>query len=229
MSTATRIMIVDDHEVVREGVRGIFTRDPRYEVVGMAGDGAGAIAAVAAARPDVVLVDMRLPDMPGEDVCRAIRELQPSAHVIMLTTYVSEEAVRAALLAGASAYVTKAAGLHDLRRVIAEVTHTDAGATTPARQHQIRALLHDLIDERGARSSAAATAATPQQLRVLELLAQGLTNRLIAKQLFLSESTVRFHVQNLKQKIGARTRTELVLRAIEDGMIEPVRRSDPTR
>src|SRR5690348_14654179 len=113
MSTPTRILIVDDHEVVREGVRGVFTRDPRYEVVGMAADGADALAAITATCPDVVLLDMRLPDMPGEALCEAMRELRPEVHVIMLTTYLSEEAVRAALLAGASAYVTKAAGLRD--------------------------------------------------------------------------------------------------------------------
>ena len=227
MSAPTRILIVDDHEVVREGVRGIFTGDRRYEVVGMAADGGDTLAGLQMARPDVVLLDMRLPDLPGEAVCRAIRELQPSVHVIMLTTYVSEEAVRAALLAGASAYVTKAAGLHDIRRVIADVTQTDAAVSTPTSQRQIRQLLHDLIEERTQRASAAAAAVTPQQLRVLELLARGLTNRVIAEQLFLSESTVRFHVQNLKSKIGARTRTELVLKAIDDGLIEPARRSDP--
>jgi DNA-binding NarL/FixJ family response regulator len=218
-----RILIVDDHEVVREGLKASLAADPRLEVVGTAPTAAEALAIARRTLPDIVLVDLRLPDMTGEDLTRAIRERFPSASVIILTTYLSEETVRSCLQAGAAAYVTKAAGLPELRaaidRVMAGETAQDLNAGP-----QIVKQLHELVAGRMVDAMP-----TPQQERVLELAAQGFTNHEIGARLFISESTVRFHVQKLKAKFAARTKTELIAKAIRTGFIAPAGEAGITR
>jgi two-component system response regulator DevR len=212
-----RLLLVDDHEVVREGLRGLLDRDPRYEVVGAAGSGAEAVRAAAALRPDVVLLDLRLPDRRGEDVCRSIREASPRSAVLVLTTDPREEAIRASAESGAHAYVTKSAGLKELRRVLERVAVQQAHGSAAPANNQILALLRDAIAQN--RDGTEASGVTPQQQRVLELAAQGLTNKEIGGRLYITESTVRFHIQNLKARLGAQTKTELVVRALERGLI----------
>jgi DNA-binding NarL/FixJ family response regulator len=211
-----RLLLVDDHEVVREGLRRVFEREGEYEVVGAAASGKEAVRAAAALRPDVVLLDLRLPDTRGEDICRSLREASPRSAIVVLTTDPREEAVRASLEAGAHAYVTKSAGLKELREVLDTIAAVpgDPGA---AANDQIVDHLRALIVQ-NARGLEAGNL-TRRQQRVLELAAQGLTNREIGERLYLSESTVRFHVQNLKSRLGARTKTELVVRALELGLI----------
>ncbi|MCW2985371.1 MAG: response regulator transcription factor [Conexibacter sp.] len=210
-----RILIVDDHEVVREGLKASLSADPRLEVVGTSATAADALALARRTLPDIAVVDLRLPDMTGEDLTRALRERFPSTAVIILTTYLSEETVRSCLQAGAAAYVTKAAGLPELRaaidRVMAGTVQQDANAGP-----QIVKQLHELVAGRMLEAMP-----TPQQERVLELAAQGLTNHEIGARLFISESTVRFHVQKLKAKFAARTKTELIAKAIRTGFIAP--------
>lgn len=210
-----RIMIVDDHDIVREGVRAALSSDPRLEVVAEAASGAEALRAVRRTLPDLALVDLRLPDMRGEDLTRELARDFPSTAVIILTTYLSEETVRGALEAGAVAYVTKAAGLPELLAAIERVRDGDR-APGASEGLQIVRQLHQVV------SSRMTTAApTPQQERVLELAAQGFTNQEIGERLFISESTVRFHVQKLKSKFEARTKTELIAKAIRTGFIAP--------
>ena len=210
-----RIMIVDDHEIVREGVRVSLSRDPRMEIVGEADSGKEALRRVRQVLPDIALVDLRLPDMRGEDLCRQLTRDFPSTSVIILSTYLSEETVRGALEAGAAAYVTKAAGLGELVAAIERVM--DGGsAHDAAAGPQIVKQLHALVSDR-----MAGVVPTPQQERVLELAAQGFTNHEIGARLFISESTVRFHVQKLKAKFAARTKTELIAKAIRTGFIAP--------
>jgi DNA-binding NarL/FixJ family response regulator len=210
-----RIMIVDDHEIVREGVRATLTADPRIDVVATAASGRDALRCARQTLPDIALVDLRLPDMRGEDLTRDLTRDFPSTAVIILSTYLSEETVRGALEAGASAYVTKAAGLPELRAAIERVARGDRaeGATSGP---QIVKQLHSLVTDRMAGATP-----TPQQERVLELAAQGFTNQEIGSRLFISESTVRFHVQKLKAKFAARTKTELIAKAIRTGFIAP--------
>jgi DNA-binding NarL/FixJ family response regulator len=210
-----RIMIVDDHDIVREGVRAALSSDPRIEVVAEAASGKEALRAVRQSLPDVALVDLRLPDMRGEDLTRELVRDFPSTAVIILTTYLSEETVRGALEAGAVAYVTKAAGLPEL---IAALERVMAGEAIPdaAEGLQIVRQLHAVVTSR-----MTGVTPTPQQERVLELAAQGFTNQEIGSRLFISESTVRFHVQKLKSKFEARTKTELIAKAIRTGFIAP--------
>jgi DNA-binding NarL/FixJ family response regulator len=210
-----RIMIVDDHELVREGVRSALSRVAGIEVVGEASTGREALRRVRQTLPDIALVDLRLPDMRGEDLTRELHKGFPGTAVIILSTYLSEETVRGALQAGAAAYVTKAAGLPELLAAIERVRQ-GRRVVGAASGPQIVKQLHQLVNER-----MSGTTPTPQQERVLELAAEGFTNQEIGKRLFISESTVRFHVQKLKAKFEARTKTELIAKAIRTGFIAP--------
>jgi DNA-binding NarL/FixJ family response regulator len=205
------VLIVDDHEVVRAGLAGALSQDPRYRVVAMAGSGQEALELARQERPDVAVVDLRLPDLPGTELCRQLRSAVPDIPVILLSSYLSEETVRDAVAAGATGYVTKSAGLHELRRALDEVT---GPAEQPRSVSQIVRRLDELSEAR-----ADTEAPTPQQARVLELVAQGLTYADVAQRLVISESTVRFHVQRLKIKLGTNSRTELVVRAVRAGFI----------
>lgn len=210
-----RIMIVDDHEVVREGVRASLAREPGIDVVAEAATGKEALRLVRRTLPDIALVDLRLPDMRGEDLTAELARDFPGTAVIILSTYLSEETVRTALQAGAAGYVTKSAGLPELLAAIERV-RAGADATATSSGPQIVKQLHALVTERMSGATP-----TPQQERVLELAAQGFTNHEIGERLFISESTVRFHVQKLKAKFEARTKTELIAKAIRTGFIAP--------
>jgi DNA-binding NarL/FixJ family response regulator len=208
-----RILIVDDHEVVREGLVAALSSDPGREVVAVASSAEEGIRRAKQTLPDVALVDLRLPDMTGIDLCRHMREHFPSMALVMLTSYLSEDTVRDAIQAGATGYVTKSAGLTELRRVLAQI---ETGEVAADGASQIVEQLHRI-----AQANAGGDGPTPQQQRVLELAAQGLTNEQIGARLFISESTVRFHLQKLKAKLGARSKTDLIARAIRKGMIAP--------
>lgn len=208
-----RILIVDDHDLVRHGMRAVLSGDPRIEVVGEASTGDAAIRAARALAPSLVLMDLRLPDMRGDDATREIRVQCPGTDVVIVSSYLSEDTVRSALEAGAIAYVTKSAGLAELRTVIDRVLRGEHYA--PGGQRIVEHL-HALAPVGGDR-----VAITPQQERVLELAAQGCTYREVGARLFIAESTVRFHIQKLKAKFGARTKTELIATAIRTGALAP--------
>jgi DNA-binding NarL/FixJ family response regulator len=219
--TRLRILVVDDHEIVREGVNTVLEAEPRYEIVGAASTGREALEQARRTLPDVVLLDLRLPDIRGEELCRKLRKGFPSTAVIVLTTYLSEGTVRGALDAGATAYVTKSAGLSELRSAL-DSLRPGKETPQPASGSQIVERLHELVSQRIAESLP-----TPRQERVLELAAQGLTNKEIGERLYISESTVRFHIQRLKERLGARTKTELIAKAIRAGVIAPASEAPP--
>ena len=209
-----RVLIVDDHEVVRTGLKTALASDSRFRVVGEAASGRNALQAARRTVPDVVVLDLRLPDVSGEEVCGLLRGLLPSAAILVLTSYLSEDTVRRSVQAGASAYVTKAAGLSALRVAFDDVWTDRQQSLGISKVPQIVRYLEGFVSER-----ADDRAPTPQQARVLELAADGLTYREIAERLMISESTVRFHIQRLKVKFGARSKTELIVHAIRTGMI----------
>ena len=174
----TRVMLCDDHEVVREGLRGLIGRQTSMTVVGEAGTVADAIAAAARAKPDVVIMDVRLPDGSGVEACRAIREARPETKVIMLTSYADDEALFASIIAGASGYLLKQTRG---QAVVDAITTVASG----------RSLLDP--DVTG---------------KVLEGLAEGHTNREIGEKLFLSEKTVKNYVSRILDKLGLSRRAE---------------------
>jgi DNA-binding NarL/FixJ family response regulator len=205
----TRVLIVDDHEVVREGLSAVLPSDGRFEVVGTAATASAALREVRRSRPDAALVDLRLPDMSGVELCEELRSCHPSIAIVMLSSYISEDTVRDAMQAGVFAYVTKRAGLVEVRSAL-------LAAVGVGESVQIEAQLHDLVSRRNEGNHL-----TPQQERVLQLCAEGFTYGEIGARLFISESTVRFHMQKLKDKLGARTKTELIMRAIRAGVMGP--------
>lgn len=208
-----RLLIVDDHEVVREGLHVALERDQRLAVVGAASSAEEALQLARRTLPDVAILDMHLPEVPGDELCRELRRLLPSISVVILSSYLTEEAVRRASDAGAAAYVTKAAGLPELRAVLDRLWSSGA-AGEPQSAGLIVEYLRSLVHERVGDG-----APTPQQRRVLELAAEGLTYREIADRLVISESTVRFHIQKLKVKFHTTSKTELIVEAIRRGLI----------
>jgi DNA-binding NarL/FixJ family response regulator len=210
----TTVLIVDDHEVAREGLRAALGNDPRYEIVGAEPNGRRALEFARRTPPDVAIVDLCLPDIPGDELCRELLSVRPACAVVMLSSYLTEETVRRALAAGASAYVTKAAGLPELRAALERIR--GEGPRTPdlASVSHIVKSLDDIVTARSGPGTL-----TPHQSRVLELVADGLTYKEIADRLYISTSTVRFHIQNLKVKFGARTRTELVALTIRASLV----------
>ena len=212
-----KVCIVDDHEIVREGLRRVLTDDRALDidVVGEASSGDSALEMLTRVTPDVVLVDYRLPDTTGDVLCAQILKAAPDCAVIVLTTYLSDDVVQRCLDAGAHGYVTKASGLDELRRVLQDLQLTGGGA----RERSQSALVKRLHDTEG--KTGTPRVLTPQQERVLELVAAGCTYAEIGKRLHISESTVRFHIQRLKERLGARTTTELIATAIRSALIRP--------
>jgi DNA-binding NarL/FixJ family response regulator len=212
-----KIAIVDDHEVVREGLRTVLPADPEIDlsVVGEAATGEDAIRLLRRDVPDLVLVDYRLPDTTGDELCRAIKQDHPQVVVVVLSSYLSEDIVQRCLSAGAAGFVTKGAGLDELREVLRGIATGDrptkASASTVVRR------LHESTSR-----PAVGPALTPRQERVLELVVEGWTYGRIAEELHVSESTVRFHIQRLKHTLEARTKTELISKAIRYALVAPV-------
>jgi DNA-binding NarL/FixJ family response regulator len=203
------IMVVDDHEIVRAGL--IATLTGRYDVVAAVGSGDEALGVARRAMPDVAVVDPRLPDTTGEDLCRTLRKAVPTMAVLVFTSYVSADTVRRSLQAGASAYVTKSAGLPELLSALQSI---DEGFANPSVAPQILTQLYACIARR-----TDGCPLTMQQERVLELAARGFTNHEIGLRLFISESTVRFHLQKLRAKFDASSKIELVAKAMRAGAI----------
>lgn len=206
------VVVVDDHEVVRAGLSAALGAEPDMQIVGAAGDAAEAVQLVQRVRPAVVIVDFRLPDANGAQLCRILRRQPDPASVILLSTYLNKATVQSALDAGASAFVSKSAGMAELKR---EIIRVASNAVAPSTAQQAVSRMNRISSER---QGPAGT--TPQQLAVLKLAARGLTDRQIGTRLYVSESTIRFHIQNLKRRFDARNKVELIARAVQDGIIE---------
>jgi len=203
----TRVFLLDDHEVVRRGLRELFEAEDDLTVVGEGATAQEALARVPASKPDVAVLDVRLPDGDGVEVCRDLRSAMPDLKCLMLTSYADDEALFSAILAGASGYVLKQIRGSDLvsavRRVAAGESLLDPSLT---RQVMERLRGENVEDERLARL-------TTQERKILELIADGKTNRQIADELYLAEKTVKNYVSNLLSKMGFARRTEAAVYA----------------
>ncbi len=196
-----RVFLVDDHEVVRRGVRDLLDMDPQLEVVGEAGNVEEALRRVGPARPDVAVLDVRLPDGNGVELCRDLRSQDPDLRCVILTSFGDDEALFDAIMAGASAYVLKQVRGSDLvdavRRVGMGQSLLDPALTA-------RVLERIRTEQTGTEEEKL----TPQERRILELLGEGLSNKEIAARIHLAEKTVRNYVSNLLSKLGMQRRTE---------------------
>jgi len=197
-----RVLICDDHEVVREGLRGVIGRQAGMSVVGEAGTVAEAVQAAARAKPDVVVMDVRLPDGSGVEACRAIRDARPDTRVIMLTSYADDEALFASIIAGASGYLLKQTRG---QAVVDAITAVAAGRSLL--DPDVTGKVLERLRESRAEDPAIASL-TEQERKVLAGLADGKTNREIGDVLFLSEKTVKNYVSRILDKLGLSRRAE---------------------
>jgi DNA-binding NarL/FixJ family response regulator len=210
-----RVLVADDQAIVRQGLATVLGLSPGITVVGTAGDGDEAARLAEQQRPDVVLMDLRMPRCDGVEATRRIVSSVPGARVIVLTTYADDESVFAALYAGARGYLTKDADAAQIQRAIRTV-HAGEALLDPSVQ---RRLLETLRTGPG---SAAAPSypdgLTQREVDVLKAIAAGLSNREIADQLVISEATVKTHVNNIFNKVGLRDRAQAVVYALRHGL-----------
>jgi two-component system response regulator DevR len=216
----TRVFLLDDHEIVRRGLRELLEGEEGFAVVGEAGTAEEALARIPATNPEVAVLDVRLPDGNGVEVCREIRSRHPEVRCLMLTSFADDEALFSAILAGAAGYVLKQVRGTDLldaiRRVAAGQSLLDPTVTARVLE---RLRVPQAPDE-------SLGSLTDQERRILDLIAEGLTNRQIGERMFLAEKTVKNYVSNVLMKLGMSRRSEAAAYAAR--LAERHRRDEPT-
>ncbi len=216
MSTI-RVLLAEDHTIVREGLRLLLESQPDITVVGEAGSGREAVSLAQQHHPDVVIMDLHMPDLNGLEATRLIRDLLPDVQVLVLTMYESDEYFFQAIEAGAAGYVLKKAATDDLVRAVRAVAQGDA-FLYPS---MARRLLEDYRQRKQPLPTSGLAALSEREREVFMLLAQGLTNQQIAEKLVISPSTVQTHRAHIMEKLGLKTTADLIRYAIRHGLIEP--------
>ncbi len=212
MAAPIRVLLVDDHAIVRKGIRALLSTEPSIEVVGEAGDGKEALSRAEALQPDVILMDLVMPKMDGIEATRLLVSRQPTMRVLVLTSFVADDKVFPAIKAGALGYILKDTGPDDLVHAIRQVHRGE-----PTMEPEIaRKVLFELAQP--VRKPLTAEPLTERELDVLRLIAQGKSNREIADNLVLAESTVRTHVSNVLGKLHLASRTQAALYALKEGL-----------
>ena len=211
-----RIVLVDDHEVVRLGLKSLLERHPQFEVVGEAGSAREALDQVAAKEPDVVVMDIRLPGTSGIEACEQIVDQYPNTKVIMLTSYAEDEMLFSAIRAGASGYVLKQIASEELVKAIEAVGRGEALLDPAVTQRVFQEVRRAVKEE----EASAFAHLSQQEKHVLLLVSEGKTNREIAKNLFLGEGTVRNYVSSILSKLGVNNRAEAAAYAVEHNLRE---------
>ncbi len=230
-----RVLAADDQRVVREGLAMLLGLLPDVEVVGTAADGEEALALAGELEPDVILMDLRMPRMDGVEATRRLRASYPAIKVVVLTTYADDRSVFDALRAGALGYLTKDAGAEEIRQALRQVTSGQASLDPVVQRHLVEAIATGDVQARASEPAGppADPAApppdglTPREAEVLALIGAGLSNPEIAARLFVSEATVKSHVNHLLPKIGARDRAQAVGYAYRHGLVPSDGSPDP--
>lgn len=215
----TRVLIADDQTLVREGLVTLLGLLPDIEVVGSAADGEEAVRMVAGENPDIVLMDLRMPRCDGVEATRTIRERHPRTQVIVLTTYADDESILSAIQAGARGYLTKDSGAKQIQEAIATVRAGHALLEPSIQGRLLMALSGQSLADAQVRGRTAGEL-TPREVEVLRLIAKGHNNQEIARLLFVSEATVKTHINNLFSKIDVRDRAQAVSYAYQHGLAE---------
>jgi len=216
-----RVLVVDDHALFRRGLEMVLAEEADIEVVGEASDGAEAVEKAGQALPDVVLMDIRMPRSSGIEACRAMKELSPSVKIVMLTISDEEEDLFEAIRAGASGYLLKDIPYDEVADVVRAV-HGGQSLINPSMAAKLLAEFAALAT-RGESERAEQVPAprlTDREIEVLKLVARGMNNRDIAKELFISENTVKNHVRNILEKLQIHSRMEAVMIAVRENLIE---------
>jgi two-component system response regulator DevR len=208
--TKTRIMIVDDHEVVRLGMHAALEAEPDLTVVGEASNGAEALAKMPVLDPQLILMDVRMEKMNGIEACREIKSRNPDVHILMITSYTDDDAVISSILAGASGYLLKHVSRADLLRSIRLVASGNSLIDTNTAKQAMERL-----------SQIPGSELTEREREVLTLIARGYTNKQIADTLFVSEKTARNHVSHILDKLGLSRRSEAAAFAVEHKLVPP--------
>lgn len=203
-----RLLIVDDHPVIRSGIRGMLADEPSIEIVGEAASGAEAVAQAAALQPQVVLMDLRMPGMEGTQAIRHLRDAWPDLRVLVLTTYDTDSDILRAIDAGATGYLLKDAPHEELIRAIRAAARGEAVLAGPVAARLIARV-----------RSATEEALSGREIEVLEFVARGLSNREVARALHVSEATVKSHLVHIFGKLGVSDRTAAVSTALDKGII----------
>ncbi len=205
-----RLLIVDDHPVVRDGIRGMFAGDPDFEVVGEATNGREAVARAAVLLPDVILMDLRMPELDGVSATKQIVDGDSGARVLILTTYDTETDVLPAIEAGATGYLLKDTPRDELRRAVRSAAAGESVLSPPVAGQLLGRVRQP---SRGTLSD--------RELQILVIVAHGATNKAVASQLFISEATVKTHLLHIYDKLGVNDRAAAVAAAYERGLITP--------
>jgi DNA-binding NarL/FixJ family response regulator len=204
----TTVLLIDDHELIRQGLRRAFERDPEFDVVGEAASVAEGVALANSLKPEVIVTDVRLPDGSGLDAPRQIRKTLPDAGIVVLTMYAGDEQLFGALEAGASAFVAKDSPADD---VVSAARHAASSPTSFTAA--------DLASAMRRRMTPSGPQLSPREREVLQLLADGLAVAQIARRLYISESTAKTHISKLYEKLGAGNRAQALMTAMRLGLI----------
>jgi DNA-binding NarL/FixJ family response regulator len=207
--TAIRLLIVDDHPIMRDGLRGVFGGDEDFEVVGEAGDGAEAVHKAQALHPDVILMDLRMPGVGGVEAITRLRDRKNPARILILTTYDTDRDVLPAIKAGATGYLLKDAPRDELIRAV-RAAHQGQSVLAPT----VASTLVGLAGNRSPDSEL-----SPREVEVLKLVAAGATNQVAARKLLVSETTIKTHLLHIYTKLGVRDRASAVATGYQQGLL----------
>jgi DNA-binding NarL/FixJ family response regulator len=211
---AIKILIVDDHPVVREGIGAMLKREPDFKIVGEASNGLEAVEQARGLSPDVILMDLRMPEMDGVEAITRIKEAKPEVKFIILTTYSDDEYIFKGIAAGARAYLLKDAPREELFKAIRAVYRGES-LIQPVVASRVLDKLAEL-----SRKNPGAETLSEREVEVLRLMAKGVSNSNIADELSITQSTVKTHITSIFQKLGVTTRTEAVTTALKRGIIQ---------
>ena len=214
-----RVLVVDDHALFRRGLQMVLEQEPDIEVVGEASDGSEAVEKSADTLPDIVLMDVRMPKRGGIDACTAIHETVPSAKIIMLTISDEEADLYDAIKAGAMGYLLKEISIEEVASAIRAV-HGGQSLISPSMASKLLTEFATMVRKDDERQQVPTPRLTDREMEVLKLVAKGMNNRDIAKQLFISENTVKNHVRNMLEKLQLHSRMEAVVYAVREKMLE---------
>jgi DNA-binding NarL/FixJ family response regulator len=218
VSDRVRVMLVDDDDLMRAGLRSVLSSDETIEIVGEAGDGREAIERIRALQPHLVLMDIRMPHVDGISATRQVLSAFPEVRVVVLTTFEQDDYIFDSLAAGASGFLLKRTKPEELIAAIHTVADGDSLLSPSVTRRVIDRMA---VQPAAVRASERLDALTPRELEVLELVARGLSNREIADSFVIEESTVKTHVKRILMKLGLRDRVQAVIFAYETGVIRP--------